>query len=67
VIDLVIALALALCAIALAPGLAIVAIAALLVLLVCGASVVYELRRGRRAAHQARPGPDEHDSSRRGS
>jgi hypothetical protein len=63
VIDLAIALVLALCAIALAPGLAIVAIAALLVLLACGAWLGYELRERRRAARRERGDPAERDSS----
>jgi Flp pilus assembly protein TadB len=53
-IDLILALALALIVIVTAPGLAIVAIAALLVLLLCAAWLAYERLRQRRAVRRTR-------------
>jgi hypothetical protein len=55
VLDLLLAVALALAAVAIAPGLAVVAIVAVLVLLTCGASLLYGRLRRWRAARRSPP------------
>jgi uncharacterized protein (DUF58 family) len=54
-VDVALAVGLAAIVLIVAPGVAVVAILALLVLAVCGASLLIDRRRGRRAPRRTRP------------